>query len=1016
MKDGTFIKPLEEREEGQMLEPFFVPPVEGTMGGGFNDKRSHGKHLAGDIYAAPGSTIVAPVDMEFLYGGKGGTNLRDNDFWAHFRDIETGKEYRFAHHDDPRGIEPGTIFKQGEPWSTVGNAISKPHLHMSVVGKEEHEDWPSLMGWNRGQEIGVKKAESKAEVTAGSVTGDGSFLGPLEEIAPEIDKTTEQSEIDMLDNIPEAKYVNEVGAAVGDVLAAPRTYLTEPTVGKAYDKLLPLINPNVNLEQERKGFVIQPTSYESMLRPGEFGQVGGEETPGTVNMLTMTPREMLLGAADAKVVGLANRANQIRKAYTAGQRVLPQVLSPKGKALGPISPLSVVDDPAHGPIAYQGTLKLAEDTPFGAKGEKVGTFPFRQEHLDLRLAAEKVDFSAPKLETIETTEAMLDRINDALPGAKKIFWEEGKRAENIAHRRTLLLQDEVADWGKKLDTAQSKNAGAWAIAQRKGGPERLTASNVPIPASLSESETALVSWSRERFDDWFEQVNKARLLAGKQPFPYSEDYITFMRRFEELGKNINPLFVDYTYFKPFEHGGLKFPWEKAPKKAGPIETDLLKIVNNYGQTAERYIATAPQVGKIRQFTNEWKLANGTKIEALAEKSPSLDSALQRYADQIAGVPPADRILGRWAADQFYKLSNRFALYTMTFNPRTWTNQIGAIVGAAGETSFPMMVQSIKELGQNPKLWFEYRKASQMLAQRRMDVSMADFEKGLYGSALGKAQHIGMYPTEIVDDFFATAAFGAGLKKAKQLGLKGEDARRFADAIVPRTQGDPSVFSRSPIQSTKLGKGMTTFGTFAIADANYVARHILGINNPNWTQKEMWRKLAHATLAGVSLVGLSRAFGVRAPVPDFFKMWDAYEAGETPTKIATTGLQELVSRAPVVGGLAMGQVPGGPVVSSALDLVSERKSPLEIGFSFTGAPAGGVISKLLKSEPGVNLRGKLEDVTGLPIGPRGEFKDPLKTPFESIMGVDRLLTGAKTLNRADELLYNLRDKLRKGIGK
>lgn len=807
----------------------------------------------------------------------------------------------------------------------------------------------------------------------------------------------------MLDPFAEAEVSGALGlagAGLGWAASRPREWLLEPTVGRAYDALAPLVGAPTE-----KGFVPTQVSLESMMRPGEAGQVGGKEVAGEVTMPAITPRETLMLGSEAKLLGLLSRIPAISRAYQAGQRKLPQVLTPKGKAIGPISPLSIVDNPVYGDRVFQKQLKLLEDTPFGVKGDKVGQFPFREEHLNLRKAAERVDFHKPRLDTLETGEALLDRVDDALPGAKRIFWYEGKIAENIGHRRSLLLDDELKAWRTKLDPDSPTRAGAWALQERKGGPARLAKTGKVAPEALTVDEEALVSWSREKFDDWYEMVNKARILAGKQPFPKTDDYITFMTRFEELGKTTNPLFADYQYFLTTHKGGLRFPWEEKVRGAGKIETDLLKIVGNYGKITEKYVATAPTVGKIRQFTDKWVLPDGTKLKPLSETSPSLDAALNRWADQVAGVTPAEAVVGRWAADKFYKLSNNIALFTMSFNPRTWANQVGALVGAAGEAGPVNLLRSIIDLAE-PANWKLARSTTRSLTQRRMDVSLDDLGQRFAANALGRAQHIGMYPVEVVDDFVATASYLAGLKRGKQLGLKGEDLTQFADQLVERTQGAPSPLSRSYIQASKLGKGFTTFQTFTIADANWVSRHILGINNPNWSSREMWKKVAGATVAGVTLVGAFRGLGIRAPVPDFLRVWETYDGGGSTSEIAQTLFEETAPYIPVAGGLAYGKAPGGPVASLVLDTLTGVKNPTEALAALTGVPAGGVAAKFLKSQPGIELRSELERSIDLPIGPRGKFKEPPLSAYESIMGVDRPFKPKRTENRLDEMLRRL----------
>ena len=146
-----FDPPIEAAKESYP----FVSPVTGEMGGGFNDSRSHGRHGAGDLKAPAGTPIVAPGNMEFVDGRQGGTNLRNNDWWSHWRDVDSGVEYRFAHHGDISGFKPGQVVKQGEQWNVVGSAIDDPHLHMAVhdpvAGK--NIDWISPMGLKRGNKF-----------------------------------------------------------------------------------------------------------------------------------------------------------------------------------------------------------------------------------------------------------------------------------------------------------------------------------------------------------------------------------------------------------------------------------------------------------------------------------------------------------------------------------------------------------------------------------------------------------------------------------------------------------------------------------------------------------------------------------------------------------------------------------------------------------------------------------------------------------------------------------------------
>ena len=120
MSDQIKFEPLSKNDlPPGYFDQGMLSPVAGTMGGGFDDSRSHGKHMAGDLEAPAGTPIIAPGNMEFIAGRKGGTNLRDNDWWSHWRNTDTGREYRFAHHGDISKYKPGQQIAKGEQWGEV---------------------------------------------------------------------------------------------------------------------------------------------------------------------------------------------------------------------------------------------------------------------------------------------------------------------------------------------------------------------------------------------------------------------------------------------------------------------------------------------------------------------------------------------------------------------------------------------------------------------------------------------------------------------------------------------------------------------------------------------------------------------------------------------------------------------------------------------------------------------------------------------------------------------------------
>src|SRR4030042_3381999 len=94
----------------------------------------------------------------------------------------------------------------------------------------------------------------------------------------------------------------------------------------------------------------------------------------------------------------------------------------------------------------------------------------------------------------------------------------------------------------------------------------------------------------------------------------------------------------------------------------------------------------------------------------------------------------------------------------------------------------------------------------------------------------KVKHSLMIPLELMDDIVATGVWNGAFRKAKSIGLKGDEAIGFADRVVVRTQGSASAIDRSNLQRTAFGRGLTGLQTFTIADANYFASHVAGVGN------------------------------------------------------------------------------------------------------------------------------------------------------------------------------------------
>jgi len=641
-----------------------------------------------------------------------------------------------------------------------------------------------------------------------------------------------------------------------------------------------------------------------------------------------------------------------------------------GKATTDAAVASRVLPQAGTPIVTK-AFKTKLDSTLGPAGTEVQTIPLYTEDVAVRLNGTG-DIKLPMLagqkfsRTLKTNERLFSEMDDIYPGFRESFYRPLKAAENTAHRATIEIFDQIDSLKKTLPARAGIHIGVDQIAKRATGAERLSKMGI-TPTPLTSSEQVVSDRLKEIYKDYLSRMNEARALAGRQPIPESDEYIPFMVNFlDRVGTGYNPILEKAEVFAapvetPFR---FKNPLTGATEK---VAMDAFKIVKNYAALAEKHIAISPQLERIRKFQTGFKLPDGTEVPPLSKVSPNMNLALLHMRKAISGVKEpmnrAERILAL--------LSDNIVISVLSAYPRSVVNQIGSLAAGAAETNLDNMIKGIMTM-LKPGKWREAHSRSNMLAQRVMDISLESVHGGRLGHITGKLKHWAMIPLEVTDDFMATATWWAGMYRAEQLGLKGRKALNFADDIIPRTQASASAIDRAMIQNDPFGRFFTAFQTFTIADANWIARHVLGIGNLNFKGSEGFKKLVTMTLVGIGLNYLQRELiGMPPGLPEPIHAYQEATMEEAgPVETAWRVGKEFMPFIPIIGGsLAFGKVPGGAIGSTIGDLVTGQKSIPETAALMSGIPGIKLGQNLLRTEEGEKFLKGFGESVGWPHGSR-----------------------------------------------
>ena len=505
---------------------------------------------------------------------------------------------------------------------------------------------------------------------------------------------------------------------------------------------------------------------------------------------------------------------------------------------------------------------------------------------------------------------------------KKHFYYPIVDATHKANVRFTEVYNEAEKLRKGLPKDAGKNIYIYALSKEFGGPEILKEMGIKEIPKLSTQELAAYKWFRGEFKKFFDEVNKGRIAGGLPPFQEVQNYFTFGRDLslsEQLGFGF-----DDTLLKDYIHPrGPDFPYaERRVDKGGlkKVHLDAFTVFEQYAQTATRHMYLLPAIAKIREMTGSFIYRDAAgKLQkwSMKDQQPNAYKMITDYTDYVSGKKKVQ--LPSEVEAVMDLLARNITTATLSMSARSAIIQPTSLLNTYIEIGPKYLVKGLAGLAtdQRPAAM----KKSKVLLNREFDIHVEQATTGALGkiAAVREAWNkswLGMKPLKILDMESATATWIGAFEKGKEVdGLTEEQAIRYADDTVTKTQGSAARHDRAPVQRTAIGRWLTTFQTFVIGNWNFFLREALGAKNTGISFSKALHKVFRLAL-GATLINsiFEDLMGINSPLPaPISGASKEYARSEDLGKALTAAGLEFLQFMPGTGGLRYGSgLLGAPV--------------------------------------------------------------------------------------------------------
>jgi len=528
------------------------------------------------------------------------------------------------------------------------------------------------------------------------------------------------------------------------------------------------------------------------------------------------------------------------------------------------------------------------------------------------------------------------------------------------------FREDRKEIGKGLKRKERERVMIHAIASEKNGPAKLNLMGIKAKdyPKLNPKERAAYDALRARYEAWYTRLNRVRKAIGMEPFPYTENYFTFIRDLSWLERiEARPLDMDADILNAqfIKMGATPFRFAKPRSNARyRLEMDPFHVLEIYEDSAIRHIQLSPLIAQLRELQLSIKDPVSGKPFLLQNENPVLAASLHSWANHIAGMKSPTFKLPQSVESKMMRVNSNLAASILGANARSAMIQVSALRNTVAEIGFDYTTRGVLSLISPTKRNFAMTK-SKVLLQRTYDITVEDALRGIRAGSVGEVQKVvskvSLKPLQILDLETAKACWQGSYEYAKgPMKFSEVRARIYADDVVTRTQASAMPGDIAPIQRAVAGKFITLFQTFTINDWNFLVKDVMRIGREGPMSKVAFKN-AMRFVAATTLFNIlmEDVLHIQSPFPTPIRAFrESLENGDDIPSLAWNVGKEFIEPIPVIGAARYGKGPLGPGVELGTESVQFiRRDPMarewwELSGKWIGIPGTAQTAKTVRA--------------------------------------------------------------------